>query len=200
MDAIRASGGAGAVGGDAARSSSPRTPTRRSSSGAARWRSSRSPDELVAAVEAIRDRADSTEACGARACRGSSSSASADPFVPVADARAIRARRPAELQVFEGCGHLPALERPDEFDRCCRRVRGALRVTDSRSSSTPRGSQEHLGEPDLFVGDVRGPNAHARGHIPGSKPLVLGSPPPASDEAVLAELAREVGRACAARA
>ena len=53
--------------------------------------------------------------------------------------------------------------------------------------------QEHLGEPDLFVGDVRGPNAHARGHIPGSKPLVLGSPPPGSDELVLAELAREVG-------
>jgi thiosulfate/3-mercaptopyruvate sulfurtransferase len=53
--------------------------------------------------------------------------------------------------------------------------------------------QERLGEPDLFVGDVRGPNAHARGHIPGSKPLVLGSPPPATDEEVLAELAREVG-------
>jgi len=52
---------------------------------------------------------------------------------------------------------------------------------------------EHLGEDDLFVGDVRGPNAHARGHIPGSKPLVLGSPPPTSDETVLAELAREVG-------
>jgi thiosulfate/3-mercaptopyruvate sulfurtransferase len=53
--------------------------------------------------------------------------------------------------------------------------------------------QPRLGETDLFVGDVRGPNAHARGHVPHSKPLVLGSPPPASDEAVLAELAREVG-------
>src|SRR6185437_7751379 len=46
---------------------------------------------------------------------------------------------------------------------------------------------------DLFLGDVRGPNAHARGHIPGSKPLVLGSPPPMSDREVLEPLASEVG-------
>ena len=53
--------------------------------------------------------------------------------------------------------------------------------------------REQLGEPDLFVGDVRGPNAHARGHIPGSKPLVLGSPPPMSDPEVIEELAGEIG-------
>jgi thiosulfate/3-mercaptopyruvate sulfurtransferase len=51
---------------------------------------------------------------------------------------------------------------------------------------------EHLGEADLVVGDVRGPNAHIRGHIPGSRPLVLGSPPPGADEASLKELAKEV--------
>jgi len=45
---------------------------------------------------------------------------------------------------------------------------------------------------DLVVGDVRGPNAHTRGHIPGSRPLVLGSPPPGADEESVAELAREV--------
>jgi thiosulfate/3-mercaptopyruvate sulfurtransferase len=45
---------------------------------------------------------------------------------------------------------------------------------------------------DVFLGDVRGPNAHARGHIPGSKPLVLGSPPPMSDRDVLEPLASEV--------
>jgi thiosulfate/3-mercaptopyruvate sulfurtransferase len=50
----------------------------------------------------------------------------------------------------------------------------------------------HLGEDDLVVGDVRGPNAHARGHIPGSRPLVLGSPPPSADEASLQEFAQEV--------
>jgi thiosulfate/3-mercaptopyruvate sulfurtransferase len=53
--------------------------------------------------------------------------------------------------------------------------------------------QEHLHDGDLFLGDVRGPNAHTRGHIPGSKPLVLGSPPPMSDHAMLKALAPEVG-------
>jgi thiosulfate/3-mercaptopyruvate sulfurtransferase len=51
---------------------------------------------------------------------------------------------------------------------------------------------EHLGDDDLVVGDVRGPNAHTRGHIPGSRPLVLGSPPPAADDETIAELAKEV--------
>jgi thiosulfate/3-mercaptopyruvate sulfurtransferase len=49
-----------------------------------------------------------------------------------------------------------------------------------------------LGSPDLVVGDVRGPNAHMRGHIPGSRPLVLGSPPPMSDPAAVEALATEV--------
>jgi thiosulfate/3-mercaptopyruvate sulfurtransferase len=51
---------------------------------------------------------------------------------------------------------------------------------------------EHLGEEDLVVGDVRGPNAHMRGHIPGSRPLVLGSPPPAADEDSARALAQEI--------
>jgi thiosulfate/3-mercaptopyruvate sulfurtransferase len=50
----------------------------------------------------------------------------------------------------------------------------------------------HLGDADVVVGDVRGPNAHMRGHIPGSRPLVLGSPPPGADQATVAELAKEV--------
>jgi hypothetical protein len=37
---------------------------------------------------------------------------------------------------------------------------------------------DHVGEDGLLVADVRGPNAHARGHVPGSIPLVLGSPSP----------------------
>jgi thiosulfate/3-mercaptopyruvate sulfurtransferase len=53
--------------------------------------------------------------------------------------------------------------------------------------------ERELGADDLFLGDVRGPNAHTRGHIPGSRPLVLGSPPPMSDPAVLEQLASEVG-------
>ena len=53
--------------------------------------------------------------------------------------------------------------------------------------------QQHLQDDDLFVGDVRGPNAHSRGHIPRSRPLVLGSPPPMSDRSMLEALAPEVG-------
>src|SRR5919205_4168723 len=53
--------------------------------------------------------------------------------------------------------------------------------------------QAALEDEDVFLGDVRGPNAHTRGHIPGSKPLVLGSPPPMSDRAMLEALAPEVG-------
>jgi thiosulfate/3-mercaptopyruvate sulfurtransferase len=52
--------------------------------------------------------------------------------------------------------------------------------------------KEHLADEDLVIGDVRGPNAHTRGHIPGSRPLVLGSPPPGADEATLIALAQEV--------
>jgi thiosulfate/3-mercaptopyruvate sulfurtransferase len=51
---------------------------------------------------------------------------------------------------------------------------------------------EHLGDENLVVGDVRGPNAHMRGHIPGSRPLVLGSPPPAADEESARALAQEI--------
>jgi thiosulfate/3-mercaptopyruvate sulfurtransferase len=53
--------------------------------------------------------------------------------------------------------------------------------------------QRRLGEPDLVLGDVRGPNAHARGHVPGAIPLVLGSPMPLADREALADFAREVG-------
>jgi thiosulfate/3-mercaptopyruvate sulfurtransferase len=51
---------------------------------------------------------------------------------------------------------------------------------------------EHLDDGDLVVGDVRGPNAHTRGHIRGSRPLVLGSPPPGAEESTVRELAKEV--------
>ena len=54
--------------------------------------------------------------------------------------------------------------------------------------------QEHLGEPDLVLGDCRGPNAHQRGHLPGSIPLVLGSPPPLADRDIIEAFAVEVQR------
>ena len=50
---------------------------------------------------------------------------------------------------------------------------------------------DHLGDGDILLADVRGPNAHSRGHLPGSIPLVLGSPAPATDPDVLEAVARE---------
>jgi thiosulfate/3-mercaptopyruvate sulfurtransferase len=52
---------------------------------------------------------------------------------------------------------------------------------------------EHLADDDLVVADVRGPNAHARGHIPGSIPLVVGAPGQFTDDEVVHAFAREVG-------
>ena len=65
------------------------------------------------------------------------------------------------------------------------------------NSETPRvvdaqWLSEHLDDPGVVVGDVRGADAHMRGHIPGSRPLVLGSPPPGADESVVADLAKEI--------
>jgi thiosulfate/3-mercaptopyruvate sulfurtransferase len=54
--------------------------------------------------------------------------------------------------------------------------------------------QEHLGDEDLVLGDCRGPNAHQRGHLPRSIPLVLGSPPPLADREVVQAFAVEVQR------
>src|SRR5207237_3083641 len=76
-------------------------------------------------------------------------------------------------------------------------LRSQRRSTSLQHSDFPRVVDaawltEHLGDDDLVVGDVRGPNAHTRGHIPGSRPLVLGSPPPAADADAVVELAKEV--------
>ena len=52
---------------------------------------------------------------------------------------------------------------------------------------------EHGAEDDVRVADVRGPNAHARGHLPGSIPLVVGAPGQFTDKDVVESFAREVG-------
>jgi thiosulfate/3-mercaptopyruvate sulfurtransferase len=51
----------------------------------------------------------------------------------------------------------------------------------------------HLADEDLLLADVRGPNAHTRGHLPGSIPLVLGAPGQFTDREVLEAFASEAG-------
>jgi len=71
----------------------------------------RTEDELVTALEAIRDRPDSTEAYRALGDRALTVVGDSDPFVPVEDAR----RFEPDAVVLPECGHLPSLERPTEF-------------------------------------------------------------------------------------
>jgi len=68
------------------------------------------PEELAAAVEAIRDRRDSTDVVAALECPVLFAVGTSDPFVSPQEAPPS-----AELRVFE-TGHLPSLERADEFN------------------------------------------------------------------------------------
>jgi pimeloyl-ACP methyl ester carboxylesterase len=71
----------------------------------------RDPDGLVRAVQAIRDRRDSTDVIESLAAGDD------DPYVPVADAEALAAKaRHGRIAVYRS-GHLPSLERPEEFNR-----------------------------------------------------------------------------------
>ena len=74
------------------------------------------PEGLVRAVEAIRDRRDSTDVVEALECPLLVAVGDSDPFVPVADAQALVARaRDGRIEVFRS-GHLPSLERPAAFN------------------------------------------------------------------------------------
>lgn len=73
----------------------------------------RTEEELVTALEAMRDRPDSTAAYRALGDRAATVVGDRDPFVPVADARAFE----PEAVVLPGCGHLPSLEAPERFGR-----------------------------------------------------------------------------------
>lgn len=53
--------------------------------------------------------------------------------------------------------------------------------------------EEHLGEEDMLVADVRGPSAHVRAHLPGSIPLVVGAPGQFTDAGVVEAFAAEAG-------
>jgi pimeloyl-ACP methyl ester carboxylesterase len=68
------------------------------------------PAGLVRAVEAIRDRGDSTDVLQGLGERALVVLGDRDPFVAPHEVDA------ADVRVLPGCGHLPNLERPDKFD------------------------------------------------------------------------------------
>ena len=87
----------------------------------------RTVDELIRALEAARDRPDSTEvvrsferplwvACG-----------DDDPYLPLGEARQIAETAPAgRLEVFEHTGHFPNRDRPERFNALLREFLGAV--------------------------------------------------------------------------
>ncbi len=50
---------------------------------------------------------------------------------------------------------------------------------------------EHVGNDGVLVADVRGPNAHMRGHIPGSIPMMIGTPGQFTSKQVREDFAAE---------
>ncbi len=76
------------------------------------------PEGAAAALRGRAERPDYTSMLGQIAVPALVVVGSEDVFTPVADARYLHERIPgAALSVVEGAGHLPNLERPEEFDR-----------------------------------------------------------------------------------
>jgi pimeloyl-ACP methyl ester carboxylesterase len=77
-----------------------------------------SADELADAVAAMRDRPDSTALVRETEAKVLVARGEHDPFLNAEEAEALAAAaRKGRAHTFEGCGHLPSLERPDEFRR-----------------------------------------------------------------------------------
>lgn len=75
------------------------------------------PEDLVRAVEAIRDRPDSTEAVTSGIPLLVVAGAQ-DGLIPAEVAESLAAASPnGRAEIVEGCGHLPGMERADDFNR-----------------------------------------------------------------------------------
>jgi pimeloyl-ACP methyl ester carboxylesterase len=75
-------------------------------------------EELVRALEALRDRPDATDVAQTFAGPLWIPVGDKDPFLPLEEAREIVATaRNGRLEVFEDTGHFPNLERPERFNR-----------------------------------------------------------------------------------
>lgn len=92
------------------------------------------PDGLVRALEAVRDRRDSTDVVEALQCPFLLAVGDRDPYVPLEDAGALVARaRDGHIAVYRS-GHLPSLERPEEFNRALTAFLDRTAASDSDAS------------------------------------------------------------------
>lgn len=74
-------------------------------------------EELIAIVEALRDRPDDRAVAAALQVPLLVVVGDQDPMISVETARAVAGSAPrARLEVIEGAGHLPSLERPEAFN------------------------------------------------------------------------------------
>lgn len=77
-----------------------------------------SAEELAAAVAAMRDRPDSTGLVRETEAKVLVARGEHDPFLSADEAEALAASaRNGRPHIFPGCGHLPSIERPEEFKR-----------------------------------------------------------------------------------
>jgi pimeloyl-ACP methyl ester carboxylesterase len=76
------------------------------------------PEELIAAVEAMRDRPDASDVAVALGDRLLVAVGNRDPFVPGREAHSFG--EGAAVAQFEGAGHLLSLERPEHFSHVVR--------------------------------------------------------------------------------
>ena len=77
-----------------------------------------SAEELADAVAAMRDRPDSTALVRETEAKVLVARGEHDPFLSAEEADALASgARNGRLHTFEGCGHLPSLQRPEEFRR-----------------------------------------------------------------------------------
>jgi pimeloyl-ACP methyl ester carboxylesterase len=75
------------------------------------------PAELATGVAAMRDRPDSTDLVRETDARLLLARGEHDPFLSAEEAEALAASaRGGRSHTFAGCGHLPSLERPEEFN------------------------------------------------------------------------------------
>jgi pimeloyl-ACP methyl ester carboxylesterase len=76
------------------------------------------PDGLIRAIEAIRDRPDSTVAVTSGGIPLLVVAGEEDAIIPAEVGRELAAASPAgRAEVLEACGHLPSMERAGEFNR-----------------------------------------------------------------------------------
>ena len=87
----------------------------------------RTVDELVRTLEALRDRADSTDVVRSFPGRLWIAVGDNDPFLPVEEARELVSSAPnGRLEVFDGAGHFTNMEQPARFNALLREFLSSL--------------------------------------------------------------------------